>query len=89
MRLVLLISVLFFQSGALADDEFYQPVPNPNINMRGFLDQAQEAAEYRRTHLLTEEQFISFSGRTNAVILDARSARNFEWIHVRGAINLS
>jgi hypothetical protein len=62
--------------------------PNPAIDMPGFLAVANEAAAHRESHRVTEDEFIAMSLEPGTVILDARSARTYEMLHVRGAINV-
>jgi phage shock protein E len=62
---------------------------NPNIDMPGYLRVAHEAAEYRATRRVSEEEFLRLASEPGAVILDARSSEKFRELHVKGAINLS
>jgi rhodanese-like protein len=62
---------------------------NPAIDMDGFLRVANETAAHRASHRLSEDEFIRMSRMPGTVILDARSVAMYEFLHVRGAINLS
>jgi len=62
---------------------------NPNIDMPGYLRVAHEAAEYRATRRVSEEEFLRLAREPNAVILDARSSEKYRELHVKGAVNLS
>ena len=62
---------------------------NPAIDMPRFLQVATEAAEYRETHRISEDEFIRLSRLPGTVILDARSREKYDALHVKGAINLS
>ncbi|HYS55355.1 MAG TPA: rhodanese-like domain-containing protein [Thermoanaerobaculia bacterium] len=64
-------------------------IQNPSIDMAGYLAVAKEAAQYRESHRVSEEEFVSMSGEPDTIILDARSTEKFEELHIRGAINLS
>lgn len=64
-------------------------IPNPSIDMKGFLNVASEAARHRETRRLTEDEFINMSRKTGVVILDARSRDRFDELHIRSAVNLS
>jgi hypothetical protein len=64
-------------------------IPNPSIDMKGFLKAADKAAKYRETHRLTEEEFIRKSEQPGVVVLDARSRQRFDELHIKGAVNLS
>lgn len=67
-----------------------QTVPaNPKIDMKAYLQVAQEAAVHRETRRLTEDEFIRMSRETGTLVLDARSREKFEELHVKGAVNLS
>jgi len=65
------------------------PVPNPNIDMPGYLRTADEAAKHRATRRLSEADFLRMSREPGTVVLDARSREKFDLLHVRGAVNLS
>ena len=79
---------LFFLTSANAAD---QPpvVPNPNIDMEGYLKVAAEAAKHRETHRLSEADFLKMSQEPDTIVLDARSKAMYDLLHVKGAINLS
>lgn len=64
-------------------------IPNPSIDMKGFLKIASKAANYRETRRLTEDDFIKMSDYPGVVILDARSRQKFDELHIKGAVNLS
>jgi hypothetical protein len=62
---------------------------NPSIDMAGHLRVSDAAARHRRTHRVSEAEFIRMSGQPGTVILDARSREKYDELHVKGAINLS
>ena len=62
---------------------------NPQIDMPGFLDAAQAAAEHRRTHRVSEAEFLRMMSEPGTIVLDARSAQRYGELHVKGAVNLS
>lgn len=62
---------------------------NPNIDMRGYLGTASEAASHRESRRPTEDQFLEMSREPGVVILDARSRAKFDELHIEGAVNLS
>ncbi len=64
-------------------------IPNPSIDMRGYLRISAEAAEHRESRRLTEEAFIQMTREPGTVILDARSREKYNELHVKDAINLS
>jgi hypothetical protein len=64
-------------------------IANPNIDMAGYLRVAHEAAEYRTSHRVSEDDFLRISREPGAVILGARSSEKYRELHVKGAVNLS
>ena len=89
MKRILILAlaiVCFFQ---FADAQKKTAISNPNIDMKGFLKVASEAAEYREPRRLTEDQFIRMSREPGTIVLDARSHEKYETLHIKGAINLS
>jgi hypothetical protein len=64
-------------------------IPNPSIDMGAYLRISMEAAAYRQSHRLSEEDFLRMSGEPGTIVLDARSAEKYRLLHVKGAINLS
>jgi rhodanese-related sulfurtransferase len=64
-------------------------MPNPAIDMEGYLRTAREAAKHRESRRLTEEDFIKISLEPGVIVLDARSKQKYDELHVAGAINLS
>jgi hypothetical protein len=89
---LLLVLVLVFAAAASGDVAPVQqtvPPANPAIDMEGYLKVARQAALYRETRRLTEEDFLRASREPGTVILDARSRERFDQLHVKGALNLS
>jgi hypothetical protein len=64
-------------------------IQNPAIDMRGYLAVANEAAAYRESHRVSEEDFIRMSEEPGTIVLDARSREKYDLLHIRGAVNLS
>ncbi|MFN7956617.1 MAG: rhodanese-like domain-containing protein [bacterium] len=89
VTLGLLAVFLSIRVGAAEPTTDAAPPPNPAIDMRGFLEVAQEAASYRETRRVSEDEFLRLSALPGTLILDARSERKFDELHVRGAMNLS
>jgi len=87
-RAILCLWVAFVAiSPALAVDN--ATAVNPAIDMPRFLAVASEAAAYRETHRLSEDQFIGMTRVPGTVVLDARSRQKYDELHVKGAINLT
>jgi len=92
MKLIALaISVLVISATLAADVPSQSPAPpvNPAIDMKGYLQVAQEAAKHRETRRLTEADFIRMSKESGTLVLDCRSREKYDQLHIDGAINLS
>lgn len=85
------LAILVMFPAVLAGGEEFKPalIENPAIDMPGYLRVADRAAEHREPRRLTEDEFIRMSREKGTIVLDARSRRKFEELHVKGAINLS
>ena len=64
-------------------------IPNPLIDYQAFESNVREVGRIRDDRRVTEKQFIRMAREPGTVILDARSARMFGLLHIRGARNLS
>lgn len=82
------VPVVLMSFSIIAHAGGMSPPPNPAIDMPGFLAIASEAAVYRESHRVSEDDFIALSREPGTVILDARSERMYTQLHVKGAINL-
>ena len=90
----LLLSLFLVAATAVASEPTTHPsapqdIVNPQIDMPGFLDAANAAAEHRRTHRVSEAQFLDMMAQPGTIVLDARSAEKYAQLHVKGATNLS
>ncbi len=81
--------VLIVSSAFLVAAQKAVEIPNPSIGMKAFLEVADKAAQHREVRRLTEDDFIRMSKEPGVVILDARSAKKYDELHIRGAVNLS
>jgi hypothetical protein len=63
-------------------------IPNPAIDAPGFRQIVQESAAERESKRLTEAEFIKAMQEKGVIVLDARSTRNFDRRHIKGAVNL-
>jgi hypothetical protein len=79
---VLFLSVTLMAQGKAA-------LVNPAIDMEGYLRISAEAAKYRESRRLTEDEFIKIAREKGTVILDARSREKYNELHIKGAVNLS
>ncbi|MGZ7033330.1 MAG: rhodanese-like domain-containing protein [Thermoanaerobaculia bacterium] len=64
-------------------------VVNPAIDMEGYLRVAKEAAQYRESRRVSEDEFLRMAQEPGTIILDARSREKYDELHIKGAINLS
>ena len=85
----LIFAAVVFSVTSIAYSQQTSPISNPSIDMPAYLQVAQEAAQHRETHRLTEAEFIAMSREPNTIILDARSAEKYAELHIKKAVNLS
>jgi hypothetical protein len=86
-----LVIAFVFSTFCLTGSVFGQsdPIPNPAIDMKGYLKIVGQAAKHRESRRLTEEDFIKMSREPDVIVLDARSKEKYDELHIAGAINLS
>jgi phage shock protein E len=65
-----------------------EPIPNPAIDMDGYLQVAGEAARHRQSRRVTEAEFLRMRAEEGTIVLDARSAAKYAELHVAGAVSL-
>lgn len=82
-----ILAVLLLSLTAMAQEK--AALVNPAIDMQGYLRISAEAANYRESHRLTEDEFIKMAREKGTIILDARSREKYDELHVKGAVNLS
>ena len=85
---ILLFIIFCSPASAFAEDP-PNAIPNPKIDMRGYLRVSAEAAEHRESRRITEEEFLKMSREPGTIVLDARSKEKYDELHVKGAVNLS
>jgi hypothetical protein len=88
-KLTLALGFSFFLVSAGTAGEPKSSIPNPGIDMNGYLRVSREAATHRETRRLTEDEFIQMSGEPGTIVLDARSREKYDLLHIKSAINLS
>src|ERR1043166_83364 len=64
-------------------------IDNPNIDMPGYLRVAHEAAPYRQTRRVSEDEFLRCPGDPGGGLLGARASENSRERPGAGAVNLS
>ena len=69
--------------------EQLEPIVNPQIDFPAFLEDAQEVMQRRERRRISEADFIRMAGEPDTVVLDTRSAKLFEQLHVQGATHLN
>lgn len=84
-----LVALLVLFAASFAEAQKAKEIPNPSIDMKGFLKLSREAAKHRESRRLTEEEFIAMAKESDVVVLDARSKARFDDLHIKGAVNLS
>ena len=89
MKRILVLAVVIVCCIQFADAQKKAAISNPNIDMKGYLQVPAEAADYRESRRLAEDEFIRMSREPGTVVLDARSHEKYETLHIKGAINLS
>lgn len=85
----IMLAVLLSSVAAFVYAQETKNIVNPAIDMQAYLQVANEAAQHRETHRLTEAEFIAMSREPNTIILDARSAEKYAEFHIKSAVNLS
>lgn len=59
------------------------------VDYEGFLELSDELAAFRASRLINIDTFNSFSEDSNTIILDTRSKKAYDEIHIKGAIHLN
>jgi phage shock protein E len=80
---------LLCTAASLAAAQHAKNIDNPAIDMSAYLQIANEAAQHRENHRISEAEFIAMSREPNTIILDARSAQKYAELHIQNAVNLS
>lgn len=89
MKRILILVLALAVGVQIAGAQKKSAIANPNIDMQGYLKVAAEAADYRESRRLTEDEFIRMSHEPKTIILDARSREKYDTLHIKGAVNLS
>lgn len=86
----LVVSVALLSSAPLAlASESPAVARNPAIDADGHLRDMKAALALRGQRRLSEDEFLRMSREPGTIVLDARSARRFAELHVKGAVNLN
>jgi phage shock protein E len=62
--------------------------PNPNIDYKTFLKDAQRIEQVRASRRLSEADFLKTMNQPGVIVLDARNPNRYAQRHIKGAINL-
>lgn len=89
MKLKFTAAALVVLSASMVSAQKSVDIPNPSIDMKGYLRVSAEAAQHREKRRLTEQDFIKMSERPGVIVLDARSKQKYDELHIKGAVNLS
>jgi Rhodanese-like domain len=89
-KLIVFAAALLLATGSAAHslDRKQQSIPNPAIDAPGFQRTVRESAGERESKRLTEAEFLKAMQEKGVILLDARSTRNFDRRHIKGAVNL-
>lgn len=84
--LMLSFSALLPQLGICAPAS---DIPNRMIDSAGFMRDAVEAQKLRSQRRIGEDEFRTWSQRSDVVVLDARSTERYREMHIAGAKHLN
>ena len=83
--LLITASTLVLASSILHTDD---AIPNRLIDYPGFQKIVDTSRQEHEKQRLTEDEFLAVMKRSDAVVLDARSATMYRLRHIKGAVNL-
>lgn len=86
-KLTLYLILTLIVNNALSAQE--ETKNNAKVDYKGFLEISDELIAYRSSRLISMETFNSFSKDSNTIILDTRSKKAFDEIHIKGAVHLN
>jgi phage shock protein E len=90
MRRPLFLLALFGLGGGISGTgQAATPPANPHVDADSYVELSRQALELRKTHRVSEEDFIRMSREPGTIVLDARSREKFDLLHISGAINLN
>lgn len=83
------INVILIFSISLSFAQNNQNLVTKKVNYDGFLELSNSLSAYRETRLIDEATFNNYRLESNTIILDTRSKKAFDEIHIKGAIHLN
>ena len=84
-QMTLCLAIVLFASNMAAAQE----TNSLQVDYNGFLNISQELVKYRESRLIDIETFNECSQEENTLILDTRSKKAFDEIHIKGAVHLN
>jgi hypothetical protein len=85
---ILVVMILSIGIGCSQNTEI-STVEEKKVDYSGFVELSDSLASYRATRLIDENTFNNYRTEDNTVILDTRSKKAFDDIHIEGAIHLN
>lgn len=87
MKHIVIIFIFFFCYSNL-DGQDVLDIQRPKVKFDDYEALVKEVKIVRQERLLSLDEFLAFQKNDNTVILDTRSRKNFNAVHIEGAINL-
>ena len=84
-----LLTAVLLSTTSTAQDMKPRHIPNQYIDFAGFaalIDQLEPLREARR---ISEAEFIEMAEDADTIVLDARSAAQYDALHIKGAVHLN
>lgn len=85
----LLLALLTAATAHAAPTATNNVIPNPLIDYDTFQSHVAEVGQLRKTHRLTEDEFIQMATDPATIVFDARSDDKYALLHIKGAAHLS
>lgn len=86
-KLSIYIFMALFASETISAQEETKSIAK--VEYSNFLQISAELAKYRASRLISIETFNNYSTEKNTIILDTRSKKAFDEIHIKGAIHIN
>ena len=87
MKIQLIICSLVASVNVLISQEKIE-LAIAQVNFDDYEELVQEVKSIRQERLISFDEFLAFQKDENTIVLDTRSRKNYEAIHIKGAINL-
>ncbi|MFK7834329.1 MAG: rhodanese-like domain-containing protein [Winogradskyella sp.] len=83
------IIIIFIGSMTFGFAQKQKVITLDKINYNGFVALSDSLKTYRETRLIDEATFNNYSKQPHTIILDTRSKKAYDDIHIKGAIHLN